>query len=106
MNNLRKKGETAFSREVGSKALRKIEARRRDGHIIWAGLASAGLIGWSVAIPIVLGAMLGTWLDAHHPINHSWTLALIMLGLCFGCWNAWFWVMKEHKAINKDKDHE
>ena len=25
-----------------------------------------GLIGWSVAIPTLLGAALGMWLDKHH----------------------------------------
>ena len=26
-----------------------------------------GLIGWSVAVPTLLGAALGIWLDKHHP---------------------------------------
>ena len=40
-----------------------------------------GLIGWSVAVPTVLGAALGLWLDQHYPGTHSWTLALLMAGL-------------------------
>ena len=40
-----------------------------------------GLIGWSVAVPTLLGAALGLWLDQHHPGKHSWTLALLVAGL-------------------------
>ena len=58
-----------------------------------------GLIGWSVAIPTLLGAALGLWLDKHHPGKHSWTLALLVAGLVIGCLNAWRWVAKEDRAM-------
>ena len=41
----------------------------------------SGLIGWSVAVPTLLGAMLGLWLDRRHPGAHSWTLMLLVVGL-------------------------
>ena len=41
-----------------------------------------GLIGWSVVVPTLLGAALGIWLDERHPGAHSWTLALLVAGLC------------------------
>jgi F1F0 ATPase subunit 2 len=37
-----------------------------------------GLIGWSVALPTVLGALLGLWLDKRHTGQHAWTLALLV----------------------------
>jgi hypothetical protein len=43
-----------------------------------------GLIGWSVAIPTLLGAALGVWLDKRHPGSHSWTLMLPVIGLAIG----------------------
>jgi predicted F0F1-ATPase subunit len=48
---------------------------------VWFGLGMMGLIGWSVAIPTLLGAALGIWLDSRHPGSHSWTLALLVAGL-------------------------
>jgi ATP synthase protein I len=60
-----------------------------------------GLIGWSVAVPTLLGAALGLWLDSSHPGAQSWTLALLVAGLALGCLNAWLWVAKEDRAIHE-----
>ena len=57
------KERTAFSREVGAKAARKLKARRNPTQGVWFGLGMMGLIGWSVVIPTLLGAALGIWLD-------------------------------------------
>src|ERR1035438_10527398 len=72
---------TAFSREVGAKAARKLKARRNPTQGVWLGLGMMGLIGWSVVVPTLLGAALGIWLDNRHPGKHSWTLALLVAGL-------------------------
>jgi ATP synthase protein I len=39
-----------------------------------------------VAIPTLLGAALGIWIDEHYPGSHSWTLALLAIGLGLGCY--------------------
>src|SRR5210317_762754 len=93
------KDRTSFSREIGSKAARKLRARRHVTRTVWFGLGMMGLIGWSVAIPTVLCAALGLWLDNRHPGSHSWTLMLLVIGLIIGCLNAWHWVAKEDKAM-------
>jgi ATP synthase protein I len=90
----------AFARLIGAKAARKLEAQRNPAHV-WFGLGMMGLIGWSVAIPTLLGAGLGLWLDARHVGRHSWTLALLVAGLVLGCVNAWHWVAKEEKAMRQ-----
>ena len=77
----RAKERTAFSREVGAKAARKLKARRNATPGVWFGLGMMGLIGWSVAIPTLLGAALGLWLDERYPGGRSWTLALLVAGL-------------------------
>ena len=97
-----KSGPT-FAEEVGAKAARKLKARR-GSHSVWFGLGMMGLIGWSVAIPTLLGAALGYWLDKRHAGPHSWTLALLVAGLVIGCFNAWHWVVKEDKAMGNDDD--
>ena len=92
-----------FAEEVGAKAARKLKARR-GSHGVWFGLGMMGLIGWSVAIPTLLGAALGYWLDKRHAGRHAWTLALLVAGLVIGCFNAWHWVVKEDKAMGEDDD--
>jgi ATP synthase protein I len=92
--------ETAFAREVGSKAARKLKAQRDGKQGVWFGLGMSGLIGWSVAVPTVFGAMLGLWWDRRHPGAHSWTLALLAAGLVIGCANAWHWVVREDQAMH------
>ncbi len=104
-----KKGEAEFSQQVGEIAARKLRAQRHVTKTVWSGLGMMGLIGWSVAIPTLLGAAMGLWLDKHYPIGHSWTLALLTSGLALGCFNAWHWVSKEDQEIHKyddDNDNE
>ena len=60
-----------------------------------------GLIGWSVTVPSLLGLALGLWLDHRHPGAHAWTLALFVVGLTLGCFNAWRWVATEDRAVHR-----
>jgi len=85
-------------------AARKLKAQRHVSKTVWSGLGMMGLIGWSVAIPTLLGAALGLWLDKRYPGEHSWALALLAIGLGLGCFNAWRWIVKEDREINQDED--
>ena len=96
-----KSGPT-FAEQIGAKAARKLRARR-GSQGVWFGLGMMGLIGWSVAIPTLLGAALGHWLDTRHAGRHAWTLALLVAGLVIGCFNAWHWVAKEDKAMARGR---
>jgi ATP synthase protein I len=98
------KDRTAFSREIDAKAARKLRAQRHVTRTVWFGLGMMGLIGWSVAIPTLLGAALGLWLDNRYPGGRAWTLALLVVGLAIGCLNAWHWVAKEDKAIREEQE--
>lgn len=92
------KSDSDFARQVGAKADRKLEARRDPAQDVSFGLGMMGLIGWSVVIPMLLGAALGVWLDKHYPGKHSWTLSLLVAGLAIGCFNAWHWVATEENT--------
>jgi ATP synthase protein I len=94
--------EPTFSRQIGIKAARKLKARRAGTQRLWFGLGMFGVIGWSVTVPTLLGAMLGLWLDRHHPGAHSWTLALLVAGLILGCANAWHWISDQNAAIHQE----
>jgi ATP synthase protein I len=83
-----------FGRTVGRKAQRRLRAKRRaDSTWFWLGML--GLIGWSVAVPTVLGVALGLWLDDTAPASFSWVMSMLVLGLAIGVLNAWFWVRHE-----------
>ena len=94
---------TALATAVGTKAERKLRARRDGTQGVWFGLGMMGLIGWSVVVPTLLGAALGLWLDARHFGQHAWTLALLVAGLVLGCVNAWRWVAKEDREMHQDE---
>ncbi|WP_291991901.1 AtpZ/AtpI family protein [Candidatus Accumulibacter sp. ACC003] len=100
------KSASAFTDKVAAKATRKLKARRNAAPGVWFGLGMMGLVGWSVAVPTLLGAALGLWVDKHHPGQHSWTLALLMAGLAIGCLNAWHWVDKEDKAMREEAEDD
>ncbi|HSG89517.1 MAG TPA: AtpZ/AtpI family protein [Pseudomonadales bacterium] len=89
---------------VGQRAARKLHARRQHAPGIWSGLGMMGLVGWSVAVPTLLGAALGLWLDARGSGERSWTLALLVAGLVLGCANAWRWVSRERAAIHREEE--
>ena len=80
---------------VTEKAHRKILAREHPRRSDWFGLGMMGLIGWSVAIPLVAGTALGLWIDQHWPSRFSWTLMLLFIGGFLGCLNAWRWMNRE-----------
>lgn len=89
-----------YADRIGQQAARKLDARRNPAPGVWFGLGMMGLVGWSVVIPTLLGALLGLWLDRRLPGGHSWTLALLVAGLTLGCLNAWHWVTKENAAMH------
>src|ERR1017187_8405311 len=76
------KERTAFSREVGAKAARKLRARKSNQGV-WFGLGMMGLIGWSVVVPTLLGAAFGIWLDNRYPGR---VVVPTLLGAAFGIW--------------------
>lgn len=94
------KDESEFSREVGKKEERKVRSRRKR-RSIWFGFGVFGLVGWSVAVPTLLGVALGRWMDKHWPGQISWTLTCLILGAIVGSFNAWHLVKRELRRKNQ-----
>jgi ATP synthase protein I len=99
------RNEPTFAGEIGAKVARKLKARKSTQGA-WFGFRMFGLVGWSVVVPTLIGAMLGRWLDENHPGKHSWTLTLLIIGLCLGCLNAWHWIVKEEKAMRVETEDD
>jgi ATP synthase protein I len=97
-----------LGQQIGAKAQRKIRAQRQGVQGIGFGLRMMGLIGWSIALPTLLGAALGLWLEASFPGTFAWTLSFLVLGLCVGCLIAWrtIWQESSEKDENAKKIEE
>lgn len=95
-----------FSNEVEKKAKRKLKAQRRNKYSVWSGFALFGIVGWSIVVPTLLGAILGIWLDKSYTQSFSWTISLLLVGLVTGCIIAWKWIDKENKEINKNHEND
>ncbi len=98
--------QQSFRKAVDSKAARKLKAQRNPAQGVWFGLGMMGLVGWSVAVPTLIGAAIGIWMDKRHPGNHSWTLALLIAGLVIGCFNAGHWVSQEDQAMREEQEND
>lgn len=91
--------QTELAETVGEKAERRLAARDKEEHSLWFGLGAFGVIGWSIAVPTLIGVAIGLWLDLVLPGPFSWALALLLAGVVVGCFNAWYWMSKEQKAM-------
>ncbi|KAA3633249.1 MAG: ATPase F0F1 [Proteobacteria bacterium] len=83
--------------EVKRKAKRKLRARREQERTTWFWLGMFGLVGWSIAVPTLVGVALGVWIDRRWPGAASWSLTLLILGIAIGCLNAWYWIKQESR---------
>jgi ATP synthase protein I len=92
-----------FIEKIGTKEVRKVKARRKKDRGIWLGLGMIGTVGWSIAVPTLIGVGLGIWIDKRWPGRISWTLTLLFVGLMFGCINAYYWVRKEITRIEEEQ---
>jgi len=64
------------------------------------------VVGWSVAIPTLLGVLLGVWIDLTWPSARSWTIMLLVGGLGLGCVNAWLWISRQRRKILEERERE
>lgn len=83
-----------LTRQVVRKEALRIKGINGPDQSVWFGLGMFGVVGWSVAIPTLIGTALGIWIDHTWPSQFSWTLMLLIAGVMAGCLNAWYWVRK------------
>lgn len=98
--------EEELLRQISVKERRRLRARRTQSEKIWFGLGTFGIIGWSVAVPTVVGILIGLWLDARFPDAFSWTVALLFAGVTIGCLNAWYWLSREREQIEQGRKND
>lgn len=83
-----------FSGKVQKRGVLRLRGQKQKEHTLWFGLGMFGVVGWSVAIPTLIGVALGIWIDGTWPSRFSWTLMFLVAGVALGCLNAWYWVRK------------
>lgn len=91
----RRKGRDDLLDTVERKQAGKLRSRREGRPNLHRGLGASGIVGWSIAVPTVLGIAVGVWLDRRLAAGFSWTLTLLAVGLLVGCLTAWYWVRRE-----------
>jgi len=105
-NALNNKARKRFADKVGMREKRMIRARHEKGKGVWFGLGMMGAIGWSIAVPTLIGVAIGLWMDKRMPGHISWTLTFLFVGLVSGCINAWYFIKKEQMKIGEEQNHE
>jgi ATP synthase protein I len=101
-----------FAKEVERKEARVIRGRAEKGESVWFGFGMFGIVGWSVAVPTLIGVAIGLWIDQTWPSQFSWTLMLLIGGVMIGSLNAWYWVRKSgrwndnNNNVNSNEEQE
>lgn len=98
----RQKRAEDFTRDISRKEARRLKGKTAEDHTIWFGLGMFGVVGWSIAIPTLIGVAAGLWIDKTFPSRFSWTLMLLIIGVALGCMNAWYWVKRARQDIIND----
>jgi ATP synthase protein I len=58
-------------------------------------LGQIGVLGWAIVAPILIGVVIGRWLDWAFKTGIFFTAPLIMLGAAAGLWTAWRWMHRQ-----------
>jgi len=82
--------------EAVNRAARRADAARREREPSFAArLGQIGVLGWAIVTPILMGVLLGRWLDRSFATGVFFTAPLIMLGAAAGLWTAWRWMHRQ-----------
>ena len=77
-----------------------MEARRDGNRSIWFGLGMFGIVGWSVAVPTLVGTAIGVWIDSRYYKPFFVDTNATVQGVLFGSINAWYWINRAGKTAD------
>jgi ATP synthase protein I len=82
--------------EAAARAAKRDQAARAEREPTFAArLGQIGVLGWAIVAPILLGVVVGRWLDWTFHMGVFFTAPLIMLGAAAGLWTAWRWMHRQ-----------
>lgn len=73
-------------------ARRVAEGARTPEPSLAARFGQIGILGWTIVAPVLLGLVLGRWLDRVLGTGVFFSAPLIMVGAGVGLWSAWKWM--------------
>jgi ATP synthase protein I len=74
----------------------RTERYKKEGErSIWENLSMVGALGWLIVTPILLGVLIGRWLDRTQHTGIFFSGAFIFLGVVVGCYLGWQRIKKE-----------
>jgi ATP synthase protein I len=82
-----------FPEKVDKSVRDILQGRKKSA--FWQYAYVIGVGGWLLALPIVVGAYLGWYLDRKFPDRISWTITLLLIGIGVGAFNVWYFLMRE-----------
>lgn len=94
MEQKRQSSEEELLEKIKKDSAKKIKAQEEGDKILF-GLGFFGIVGWSIAIPTVLGIAIGVFLDNRFTQSFSWTLTFLFAGIILGSFNAWHWIKEK-----------
>ena len=90
--------ETQYrNRRISPTQAQQLKMRRRQRWSADFGMIAS--LGGVIIVPILLGVFGGGWLDEHFPLDFSWRLSLLFLGLLWGLVNGYYWLKFENAKI-------
>ena len=96
----------SFRQTIQRKEERRLRARSEEFRSVWFGLGLFGVVGWSVAIPTLVGVGIGWWIDHRWESRFSWTLMGMFAGVLLGCLTAWNWIHQESRESETRSQQE
>jgi ATP synthase protein I len=82
--------------QAALRAAKRHQAARAELEPTFAArLGQIGVLGWAIVAPILLGVVIGRWLDWTFHARVFFTAPLIMLGAAAGLWTAWRWMHRQ-----------
>ncbi len=90
----KKSPEEELLEQIERDSQKKIKSQE-EGPEIMFGLGLFGIVGWSIAVPTLLGIFVGVFLDKKFTQSFSWTLTLLFVGVVIGSLNAWHWIKEK-----------
>ncbi len=82
-------GNNHLHQSVELRREREAEWHATGERPVWRNLSMIGALGWLIVTPILLGALLGRFLDGSFGKGVFWTGSLIFLGAVIGFYLAW-----------------
>ena len=78
------------------RAEKRADAARAEREPSFAArLGQIGVLGWAIVTPVLIGVVVGRWLDQTFDAGIFFTAPLIMLGAVAGLWTAWRWMHRQ-----------